>query len=313
MREGYQCRALAPPRSCSAPHPHPCFAVRSCSARAPGSPQHLLHPPTIYPKILTAPSTPPLTRLQRHATLLGPMSYRADAVPSPQPRPACAKRTRTPHRPSLRPHPLSARTISRACPVQPSMLQLPWSLPAIDRSAIDPVPGGEATAKGRQGARLRQSVSAPRGNTPDPAQTNPSPARAETNPSPRHPANCTNEFLPAHARPMAHPRVTPYGLPDRTSARHPSTPEAKTRTGRQPAEPHPCHARHPDLPGPQPEPASPSALTPLGLPARRGTWSTIRRFTRRSLPPCQWRASQSLSPARPCRGMPLTRRLVRYI
>ena len=188
-----------------------------------------------------------------------------------------------------------------------------WSLPAIDRSAIDPVPGGEATAKGRQGARLRQSVSAPRGNTPDPAQTNPSPARAETNPSPRHPANCTNEFLPAHARPMAHPRVTPYGLPDRTSARHPSTPEAKTRTGRQPAEPHPCHARHPDLPGPQPDPASPSAPTPLGLPARRGTCSTIRRFTPRSLPPCQWRASQSLSPARPCRGMPLTRRLVRYI
>ena len=38
------------------------------------------------------------------------------------------------------------------------------------------------------------------------------------------------------------------------------------------------------------EPASPSALAALGLPARRGTCSTIRRSTRRSLAPRQRRA-----------------------
>ena len=46
----------------------------------------------------------------------------------------------------------------------------------------------------------------------------------------------------------------------------------------------------PSFPELQPHPASPSALAPLGLPARRGTCSTIRRSTPRSLPPRQRRA-----------------------
>ena len=101
------------------PQTRPCLAVRPRCARAPGSPRHLLHHPPVYAKILTAPSTQPLTSLHRHATLLGPMSCRAGAVPSPQPHPASAKRTQAPHHPSLRPHPLSARTISRPCPNEP--------------------------------------------------------------------------------------------------------------------------------------------------------------------------------------------------
>ncbi len=63
--------------------------------------------------------------------------------------------------------------------------------------------------------------------------------------------------------------------PERTNEPRPSRP---TGTGRLP--------RNWGAPSPS---ASPSALAPLGLPARRGTSSTIRRSTRRSLPPCKRR------------------------
>ena len=50
--------------------PH-ALAVRPRFARAPGSPRHLLHHPPVYAKILTTPSTPPLTPSRHHGTLQG--------------------------------------------------------------------------------------------------------------------------------------------------------------------------------------------------------------------------------------------------
>lgn len=51
------------------------------SARGSQPPRHLLHHPHDDPKILTAPSTPPLTPASRHVVILGSLSYKG-APPS---------------------------------------------------------------------------------------------------------------------------------------------------------------------------------------------------------------------------------------
>ncbi len=69
-REQARCRGLLTPCQAPAPtHTIPAFAVRPRSARAPGSPRHLLHHPHDNPKTVTDPSTPPLTPPPDHAVI----------------------------------------------------------------------------------------------------------------------------------------------------------------------------------------------------------------------------------------------------
>ena len=87
-----------------------------------------------------------------------------------------------------------------------------------------------------------------------PSSARTSPSASHQNKPKRHHRNCTNEFPPGTNEPKRRP------------------PQASRETN--------------PSPDPLPPRPSPFALAALGLPARRGTSSTIRRSTPRSLPPC---------------------------
>ena len=201
------------------------------------------------------------------------MSYRAAALPSPPTSSSFCKPNPSAHHPSLRPRPISARTIYAPGTDEPKRRPRrnePEHQP--EECTSEPADPDRPTAPAARAASPR-----------------PRPARFDRW-WPASPPAARPTFLLAlaaaiSATPRRPARPAP---PQRPSTSNPATPRSPN-PDRHSA---PTH-RHPDCPrDPEPQPpppASPSALAPLGLPARRGTSSTIRRSTRRSLPPRQRR------------------------
>ena len=202
------------------------FAVRPRCARAPGSSRHLVHRPHDSTKILTDPSTPPLTPPPRHGVMLGPWSCES-APPDRCPRARMSpERTRATRLPSIE----SARTNSQD--------RHERTRPAARAGACRTNPTHPATRKTHDRFPAR-------------ARTDPIAAMAVSlpnEPKPAHPKGTTRRTQ-ARLCPAPHHR-----RPRRPAAASPEHARTRAPPTRHPND-HTNPSRHPHL----------AALAPLGL------------------------------------------------
>ena len=238
-------------------------SLRSGSSSA----RHLLHHPAVYPKILTAPSTPALTPRRTHGIVQGILSYIGLTHAAPRSsRRTSARRTPEPERTrSIDPARTHAGTNgpgrANACPRTPEPEPPTDPTEPNRQNQPKPVPDNAAAT-----ARLDARTSSARGTI--------EPGHRRTEPDPRPPWTRAR----AHQRPRTLPTLQARTPRPGPIAKRTQAPLRTCRTD-------PTVAAH--LPQPvcatSPGP-TPATLAALGFPSRRGTWSTVPTIGRRRLP-----------------------------
>ena len=180
------------------------------------------------------------------------------------------------------------------CPLPHPILRNQRDRPTLRASACAQFLYEIDEPKGRP--RRNEPEHPPEKCTSEPADHHRSTAPAAAQPSPpprrfgRSAARVASRRPPAlSSSPLAAaPDLRPHP-PDTPTPQHPPTLRRRA-TPTPTAAPHPLTTTdRPHPPNRNPNPPPPSALAMLGLPARRGTCSAIRRSTPRSLPPRQRR------------------------